>query len=73
MSDKTFSAFMNAYNARTRNRVDAGRMRPGQIAMNTLFYFDKEMYHSITGTSVDPFYDDTKMNAFMDFLAKKLH
>lgn len=44
--------------------------RSGQAYMNALFKINKVMYDRVTGTDVDPFYDDSKLEAFFDFLEK---
>lgn len=43
-------------------------LREGQAYMNALFEIDQKLYNEITGTDLDPFYDDSKINTFFDYL-----
>jgi len=40
-------------------------LRHGQALMNTLWDLHREVYNHISGTSADPFYDDTKVDFFI--------
>lgn len=53
-----------------RDRMFMGQ-RAGQAFMNTLFEYDREGYERLTGSLVDPFYDDTKIPAALDKLTSK--
>ena len=44
--------------------------RLGQYAMNVLGLFNGQLYDTITGTTVDPFYDDDRLEDFWDFVAR---
>lgn len=43
-------------------------LRLGQYAMIILSEINKEIYHYITGTKFDPFYDNKKINVFLAHL-----
>lgn len=45
--------------------------RAGQAFMNTLYLYDAESYNRLTGSLVDPFYDDSKIPAAIDKLTTK--
>jgi len=40
-------------------------IREGQALMNGLFAWHAETYQAITNTDVDPFYDDSRIPAFL--------
>jgi hypothetical protein len=42
--------------------------RPGQYLMNSLFEYNPELYHLVTGTPNDPFSNDDRIDAFYDFI-----
>jgi hypothetical protein len=46
--------------------------RVGQIYFNTLSVMDSELARSVTGTSVDPFYDDAQLPFFLSWLTQEL-
>jgi hypothetical protein len=43
-------------------------MREGQTLMNILYDIDRELYQDVILNGCDPFYDDEKIPAFLDFL-----
>lgn len=45
--------------------------RVGQAFMNALYKVDPVEYERLTGSLVDPFYDDTKLPAAIDRLTSK--
>lgn len=49
-------------------RRENKEQRRGQAYMNYLHQVRKDLYRSIAGTELNPFYDDNRMNSFMDFL-----
>lgn len=53
-----------------RDRIFMGQ-RVGQAFMNTLFQYDPEGYERLSGSLVDPFYDDSKIPAALDKLTSK--
>lgn len=63
------------YGGAARRAFEAGRLygneRVGQRFMNVLSQFDMREYERLTGTLVDPFYDDTKIPAALDLLTTK--
>lgn len=48
-----------------------GKHRAGQAFMNTLSIFDPPSYARLSGSLVDPFYDDKKLPAALDLLTSK--
>ena len=44
-----------------------GTLRIGQCYMNVLYDIDPTLYREITGTQVDPFYVDDRIEAFLRF------
>lgn len=45
--------------------------RTGQAFMNALSMFDLESYNRLTGTIVDPFYEDKNIPAALDKITSK--
>lgn len=43
-------------------------MRVGQCLMNVLFRIDEDYYNYIASKSFNPFYDDRKVNEFLNFI-----
>jgi hypothetical protein len=43
-------------------------IRYGQYAFNTLYVSQPDLANAITGTYLDPFYNDNKLEMFFDFL-----
>ena len=43
-------------------------LREGQSYIGTLAHIDNELYHKITATEDDPFYDDSKVSNFLNAL-----
>lgn len=64
-----------AYGEKARAMFMTGRnvlgQRSGQSLMNTLSQVDCSAYIKLTGSLVDPFYDDAKIPAALDLLTKK--
>lgn len=44
--------------------------RRGQAYMNYLYYANRIWYETVTGTDCDPYYNDDKIPAFLEFLSK---
>jgi len=53
-----------------RKRADS-ESRMGQICFNTLFEFRPELAEEIRATEKDPFYDDSRLRAFYEFIMDK--
>lgn len=45
--------------------------RHGQAAWNALYDLNPALASKVHGTDADPFYDDSKINAFYAFLAQQ--
>lgn len=43
-------------------------LREGQCYFNTLYEVNPELANEIRGTNIDPFYLDSRIDAFVDFL-----
>lgn len=48
--------------------IDSGLQRKGQSYMNALFRIDVNLHNEISATNIDPFYDDSKLELFFNFL-----
>jgi hypothetical protein len=48
-----------------KQSVISPSLRKGQVFMNVLNEFHPEIYKEIVGTDVDPFYDNSRMRAFL--------
>ena len=44
-------------------------LRVGQSYMNALYKINPSLYDEITGTDIDPFYNDYNLEGFLDFLS----
>ncbi len=53
------------------HQITTHDIRVGQAFMNTLRDFDLVGYRRLTGSLVDPFYDDAKLPAAIDRLTSK--
>jgi len=53
-----------------RRRGTEGQ-RIGQAFMNTLMNFDPISWHRLNGSLFDPFYQDKKIPAALDFMTRK--
>jgi hypothetical protein len=42
------------------------QMRRGQALMNALYWLDAEIYNMVHGTEADCFYDDRKIQTFLE-------
>lgn len=46
--------------------------RAGQAGMNKLYELNKGMYCNVVEANVDPFYDDSKVAAFLEYLDARI-
>ena len=46
------------------------QMREGQVYFNVLYKMKPELANKITGTELDPFYQDEKLGEFLSFICK---
>lgn len=58
LMDKTVSCYIQS----------EGTLRLGQSYMNVLSTLDKDLYDEITGSNIDPFYDDMKITPFLNHI-----
>jgi hypothetical protein len=52
-------------------RHGCGSIRLGQAGFNALHDIDKELAEKIVGTNQDPYYDDEKVDALIEFLSNE--
>jgi hypothetical protein len=45
-------------------------LRAGQAAINRLYEFRPDLWEEVSGTQDDPYYDNKKIPAFMDWVAE---
>jgi hypothetical protein len=60
----------NYFNVVNQQRLKNPRWREGQLLYNTFYMLNPGMGTWITGKDIDPFYDDSKIESFLEFISK---
>lgn len=71
MPETTITAEQYSQIAAMVTRPPAG-WRAGQAGMNTLFKLNPQLYCNVIERNLDPFYDDSKVREFLEYLDSRI-